>query len=95
MKSCREVTRLLSEAQERPLTLGERTSLRIHLMICAACRNFGQQMHSLRQISRTYARGNYARGNYVQDKQARGGHGSDDWPENKGDDKPGGKGGCC
>lgn len=90
MKSCREVTRLLSEAQERSLNLGERTSLRIHLMICAACRNFGQQMDSLRQISRSYARGNYARGN-----DTRGGDGSDDWPDNKKNGKPGGKGDCC
>lgn len=80
MKSCREVTRLLSEAQERSLGLGERASLRLHLMMCAACRNFGQQMDSLRQISRAYARGGY---------------GSDDRPDHGGNGKPGGKGGCC
>ncbi|MFI2810493.1 zf-HC2 domain-containing protein [Microbulbifer zhoushanensis] len=57
MKSCREVTRLLSEAQERQLDGGERLALRLHLMICGACRNFSHQMTSLRHIARAYARG--------------------------------------
>ncbi|SDJ59609.1 zf-HC2 domain-containing protein [Microbulbifer yueqingensis] len=57
MKSCREVTRLLSEAQERPLDFSERASLRFHLMMCGACRNFSSHMASLRKISRAYAAG--------------------------------------
>jgi len=85
VKSCREVTRLLSEAQERSLSLGERTSLRVHLMICAACRNFGQQMDSLRQISRAYARGG----------DASAGNDAEDRPDHGGSGKPGGKGDCC
>lgn len=57
MKSCREVTRLLSEAQERPLHFGERAGLRFHLMMCGACRNFSRHMTSLRGIARAYAAG--------------------------------------
>jgi len=57
MKNCREITRLLSEAQERELTLGERASLRIHTAICSGCRNFGRQMNVLRGISRAYSQG--------------------------------------
>lgn len=57
MKNCREITRLLSEAQERELTLNERASLRLHTMICSGCRNFGRQVDILRDISRAYSRG--------------------------------------
>lgn len=57
MLSCHNATQLLSEAQERKLGLGERVSLKIHLVICDGCRNFGNQMHSLRKIARIYASG--------------------------------------
>ncbi|MEW5250522.1 zf-HC2 domain-containing protein [Microbulbifer sp. 2201CG32-9] len=57
MKSCREVTRLLSEAQERPLDLSERASVKLHLMICRGCRNFSSQMDNLRTIARAYVSG--------------------------------------
>ena len=56
MMNCKQATRLLSAAQERPLSLGERLSLRLHTSLCAGCRNFGQQMGSLRQIARSYSR---------------------------------------
>ncbi|SDZ81615.1 zf-HC2 domain-containing protein [Microbulbifer marinus] len=57
MRNCRETTRLLSESQERELTLSERTSLKFHLAMCSACRNFGKQLGTLRQIARSYAHG--------------------------------------
>jgi len=57
MLNCREVTRLYSESQERPLTLSERLSLRMHIAMCAGCRNFGQQMKFLRETMRAYAKG--------------------------------------
>ncbi len=57
MLSCHEVTRLFSESQERPLTLQERMPLKLHTMMCAGCRNFGQQMHTLRSLTRGYAAG--------------------------------------
>lgn len=56
MLNCKNVTRLFSEEQERPLTLKERMSLKMHVMMCSGCRNFGQQMHTLRQVARTYAK---------------------------------------
>lgn len=56
MKNCREITRLLSEAQERELSLSERMALRMHLVICRGCRNFAEQMVALRKICRAYAR---------------------------------------
>ncbi len=56
MLSCKEVTRLLSEAQERELTWRERSELKVHRMICKACNNFGKQMVSMRSIARQYAK---------------------------------------
>lgn len=56
MKSCRQVTRLLSEQLERPLGLGERMQLRVHCWMCSGCNNFGQHMQQLRLISRHFAK---------------------------------------
>ena len=57
MLSCTEVTRLCSEEQDRPLTLRERLSLRMHLAMCAACSNFRKQMGFLREATRRYREG--------------------------------------
>lgn len=57
MLNCYQATRLLSEAQEHPLSLRERLSLKMHVMMCSGCRNFGEQMHVLRRITRAYAEG--------------------------------------
>lgn len=54
MYSCEESTRLLSEAQERPLGHGERLALRLHLLMCGACRSFEQQLGWLRRASGHY-----------------------------------------
>lgn len=56
MLSCKEVNRLLSEAQDRPLGLRERLPLRLHLVMCQGCRNFEKQLDLLRQASRGYFR---------------------------------------
>lgn len=57
MLNCVQVTRLYSESQERTLSVGERMSLQVHVMMCSACRNFGKQMSVLRNAARTYASG--------------------------------------
>jgi hypothetical protein len=56
MMHCEEATRTLSAAQERPLTVGERIALRLHLAFCSHCRHFGQQVTFLRDTMRAYAR---------------------------------------
>ncbi len=56
MLNCQQVTKLLSESQERPLTMQERMALRIHLFWCSGCRTFDKQIHSLRVIARSYAK---------------------------------------
>lgn len=55
MLSCREVTRLVSDAQERPLGLQERMSLRMHITMCSACRKFENQMTTIRAAMRMFA----------------------------------------
>jgi len=57
MLNCREVTRLLSESQDRTLGLTKRMTVKIHLMMCTGCRNFGVQMDTLRQMARAYVKG--------------------------------------
>ena len=54
MLSCKEVTHLLSEAQDRKITLSERVNLEMHLAICKGCSNFKNQMTFLRQACQRY-----------------------------------------
>jgi hypothetical protein len=53
--SCRESTRLASQALDRELAFGERVSLRVHLAICLGCRRAGRQMAFLRKAVRELA----------------------------------------
>lgn len=57
MMNCQQATRLLSDEQERELSLKDRATLKFHLMMCSGCRNFGKQMGTLRDIAHHYARG--------------------------------------
>ena len=54
MLSCKKVTRLVSESLERPLTLGEKTQLKLHLLICSACTNFDKNLKTLRVAMRHF-----------------------------------------
>lgn len=56
MLSCRDATRLMSESQERLLSIGERMSLGMHIMMCKGCHNFKEQMGTLRAMTRAYAK---------------------------------------
>jgi Putative zinc-finger len=52
MLNCKQATQLMSQGQDRPLTLGERIGLRFHLLICGACSNFNRQLAVMRQAFR-------------------------------------------
>jgi hypothetical protein len=43
-RNCREVTRLVLERENRPLTLVERAAVRLHLGICLMCTRFTGQV---------------------------------------------------
>lgn len=57
MLSCREATELMSQEQDRPLTLAERLGLRLHILICSACSNYRRQMSVLRAACRRFGGG--------------------------------------
>jgi len=54
MLSCKEVSHLLSESQDRKLNLSEKMHLEMHLAICRGCRNFKEQMNFLREACQRY-----------------------------------------
>ena len=52
--TCREATELLSQAQDRPLSLREKFTLHVHLPLCHGCRNFREQLVVIRRAAREY-----------------------------------------
>jgi len=54
MLTCKEATRMMSEGQDRPLAVGERLQLEIHLAMCRGCRAYRQQMEFLRAACRRW-----------------------------------------
>lgn len=55
MLNCKEVTYLVSEHQDRKPSLKESLHLKLHLMMCAGCRNMEQHVKFLRQATTRYA----------------------------------------
>lgn len=49
MLTCKDASRLQSQSQDRRLHLGERLSLRLHLLICDNCQRFKQQLELIRR----------------------------------------------
>jgi hypothetical protein len=54
MLTCKEATRMMSEAQDRSLSVSERLQLEMHLAMCKGCRNFRVQMDFLRAACRRF-----------------------------------------
>ena len=50
--TCKEVHRLTSEGMDRELSFIERTRVRMHLVVCNACRYFTDQMNLIRRAMR-------------------------------------------
>jgi hypothetical protein len=46
--TCREVTRLVLEGEDRRLSAGERIGIRLHLLICQTCPRFVRQVELMR-----------------------------------------------
>ena len=47
--TCREASRLQSQAMDRSLSLGERWSLKLHTSVCDACSRVERQLGFLRR----------------------------------------------
>lgn len=54
MMTCKEVSMLLSQAQDRPLGLRERLFLQLHLLLCRGCANFRRQLSLMRAAIRRH-----------------------------------------
>lgn len=57
MMNCQQATKLISESQERALSLPEKMSLKMHVMMCSGCKNFSLQVPFLSQAMKAYAKG--------------------------------------
>lgn len=57
MLSCKQASLLMSQEQDRRLSLGERLALRLHVLICDACSNYRRQMAILREACRRFGGG--------------------------------------
>lgn len=53
-RSCREVTRLVLEGEDRRLRMNERLSVLLHLQICTACSHFVTQVAVMRNAMRRW-----------------------------------------
>ena len=53
--SCKDVSRLLSQAQEAPITTWQRMRVRWHLAVCSMCRAFEKQLAFMREAMRRYS----------------------------------------
>ncbi|WP_349743471.1 zf-HC2 domain-containing protein [Roseateles cavernae] len=57
-RSCKQVTHLVLQAEDRALPLRERLAVRLHMLVCQACPRFADQVALMRSASkrwRTYS----------------------------------------
>jgi len=52
--NCKEVSVLLSQTEDRRISLLERLRLRAHLKVCVGCMNFQSQLNFLRRAIRQH-----------------------------------------
>ncbi|RMF92176.1 MAG: zf-HC2 domain-containing protein [Nitrospinota bacterium] len=50
IRSCKEVTRLVSESLEHELSLMQRIVVRVHIFMCQSCTRFRKQILFLREV---------------------------------------------
>jgi len=50
--TCKDVARILSDGQDADMAPAERARLRLHMVVCSACRNVEQQFDMLRRLVR-------------------------------------------
>jgi hypothetical protein len=54
MRSCRDITALVSQGLDKQLSLGERLAIGVHVMMCSRCRNFQSQTQFIRKAAYRY-----------------------------------------
>jgi hypothetical protein len=56
MRSCRDITRLVLQAQDLALPWRERLAVRLHMLACKACPRFADQLALMRRASAQWRR---------------------------------------
>lgn len=51
MLNCKQATQLVSHELDQKLSLSQRISLKLHLLICHYCRNYARHLNFLRRAS--------------------------------------------
>lgn len=51
LPTCKEVTRMASDAMERKLSLRQRIDFKLHLLICSLCMRYVKQLEMMREIA--------------------------------------------
>ncbi|MBT6177605.1 MAG: zf-HC2 domain-containing protein [Deltaproteobacteria bacterium] len=54
MMNCKSTTQLLSQAQDRKLTMREKGGVTLHTIMCKGCRNYGKQVQQLSNLSKQF-----------------------------------------
>lgn len=54
MRSCRDITALVSQGLDKKLGLGERLAIGLHVMMCSRCRDFQRQSQFIRKAAQRY-----------------------------------------
>jgi len=54
MRSCRDITALVSQGLDKSLSLRERLAISVHVMMCSRCRNFQKQSQFIHQAAHRY-----------------------------------------
>lgn len=55
MRSCRDISVLVSRGLDKPLNWRERLAIRLHISMCSNCRNFQQQTQFIRKAARKFS----------------------------------------
>ncbi len=55
LPTCKEVTRMASEAMERKLSLRQRLDMKLHLLICSWCMRYLKQLQFMHDAVRQHA----------------------------------------
>ena len=48
--SCKKVAELLLQSQDEPLGIVQQAKLKVHLLCCGYCQNFGDQLRAIREL---------------------------------------------
>ncbi|MBI1195811.1 MAG: zf-HC2 domain-containing protein [Gammaproteobacteria bacterium] len=71
MPSCKEVSELVSQSLDRKLSLRERASVRLHLMMCHMCAAYRRQIEFMHDAVRRLGRQAQTQGTLSDEAKAR------------------------